>query len=96
MGPKTPDSGQFRGSGAGRRGWGGFPGPGLPGEFGSEGNWSQGPSELDNKELNWEGYEIDSQNSDSDGKKMLFAVLIAFPAYFFNCVCVIFFTIFLC
>ena len=52
------------------------------GEFGSGGNWSQRPSELDNEELNWEGYEIDSQNSDSDGKKMLFAVLIAFPAYF--------------
>ena len=70
MGPtKTPDSGQFRGSGAGRRGWGGFPGPGLPGEFGSEGNWSQGQSELDIEELNREGYEIDSQNSDSDGKK---------------------------
>ena len=83
MGPtKTPDSGQFRGSGAGRRGWGGFPGPGLPGEFGSEGNWSQGQSELDIEELDREGYEIDSQNSDSDGKKMLFAVLIAFPAYF--------------
>ena len=83
MGPtKTPVSGRFSDSGAGRRGWGGFQALVSPGEFGSGGNWSQRPSELDNEELNREGYEIDSQNSDSDGKKMLFAVLIAISGLF--------------
>ena len=49
------------------------------GEFGSGGNWSQRPSELDNVELNWEGGERLTEIGQWE-KKMLFAVLIAFPA----------------
>ena len=80
MGPtKTPVSGRFSDSGAGRRGWGGFQTLVSPGEFGSGGNWSQRPSELDNVELNWEGGERLTEIGQWE-KKMLFAVLIAFPA----------------
>ena len=42
-----------------------------------------GKRELDNGELNREGYEIDSQHSDSDGKKSAICCIdCLFPAYF--------------